>query len=46
MTFDAFVGLVFFNFLMAWLLLTILPFLADIFPHDPRAIKIDFKQHD
>jgi len=46
MTFDAFVGQFIFNFFMAYLLLLILPSLIDLFPHEPRGLRVDFKNND
>lgn len=46
MTFDAFIGLGIFNFFMAYLLLFILPSLIDLFPHEPKGLRIDFKSYD
>lgn len=46
MTFEAFVGLAIFYFVLVYIILIVIPGLVDIFPHENRGIKIDFKNHD
>lgn len=46
MTFDAFVGLWVFSFLLCYAVLVVFNGLRDIFPHEKPGLKIDFKNDD
>lgn len=47
MTFDAFIGLWLFSFLLSYALLIIFNGIREIFPHEPSAgLRIDFKNYD
>jgi len=46
MSFEAFVGLWIFSFLVAYAVLVIFNGVRDIFPHERPGIKIDFRADD
>lgn len=46
MSFDNFIGITIFCYLLCYVILIVFSGIRDVFPHEKKGIKIDFKQHD
>jgi len=45
-SFESFVGTAIFSFLLAYILIVTFTGIREVFPHDKKGLKIDFKHYD